>query len=79
MLRVYSAAEHRKDALDKAEQLWGRMVEHLGDRLEGPDRAPEQAPEAVARQAEETGRAWARRRLTATAQKLGKERERPAG
>ncbi|HYO56914.1 DUF4175 family protein, partial [Archangium sp.] len=38
VLRVYSAAEHRRAALEKAEALWGRMVDHLADRLEGPDR-----------------------------------------
>ena len=38
VLRVYSAAEHRRAALQKAEAIWGRMVDHLADRMEGPDR-----------------------------------------
>ncbi|QSQ22692.1 DUF4175 family protein [Pyxidicoccus parkwayensis] len=48
VLRIYSAAEHRRAALDKAEQLWGRMVDHLADRLEGPDRVKQKDPQAVA-------------------------------
>ncbi len=41
VLKVYSAAEHRREAVAKAEALWERLVTHLGDRLEGPDRAKE--------------------------------------
>jgi len=37
-LKVYSAAEHRRDAVLRAEQLWERLVTHLAARLEGPDR-----------------------------------------
>ncbi|WP_246357711.1 DUF4175 family protein, partial [Pyxidicoccus fallax] len=48
VLRVYSAAEHRRAALEKAEQLWGRMVDHLADRLEGPDRDKKKDPQAIA-------------------------------
>ena len=48
VLRIYSAAEHRRAALEKAEQLWGRMVDHLADRLEGPDRAKQKDPQAIA-------------------------------
>jgi hypothetical protein len=48
VLRVYSAAEHRRAALEKAEQLWGRMVDHLADRLEGPERARQKDPQAIA-------------------------------
>ncbi|WP_090488209.1 DUF4175 family protein [Myxococcus virescens] len=47
VLRVYSAAEHRRAALEKAEQLWGRMVDHLADRLEGPERAKQKDPQAI--------------------------------
>lgn len=47
VLRIYSAAEHRRAALEKAEALWGRMVDHLADRLEGPDRAPKKDPQQV--------------------------------
>ncbi len=37
-LKLYSAAEHRREALAKAEALWGRLVDHLADRMEAPDR-----------------------------------------
>ncbi len=47
VLRIYSAAEHRRAALQKAEALWGRMVDHLADRLESPDRAPKKDPQQV--------------------------------
>ncbi|QSQ12828.1 DUF4175 family protein [Myxococcus landrumensis] len=48
VLRIYSAAEHHRAALEKAEQLWGRMVDHLADRLEGPDREKQKDPQAIA-------------------------------
>lgn len=38
-LKLYSSAEHRREALTKAEVLWLRMVDHLADRMEAPDRA----------------------------------------
>ncbi|WP_422723934.1 DUF4175 family protein [Hyalangium rubrum] len=47
MLRIYSAAEHRRAALQKAEALWGRLVDHLADRLEGSDREKEKTPESI--------------------------------
>ena len=47
VLKVYSAAEHRRAAVRKVEALWERMLGHLGDRLEGPDRHPEQEPARV--------------------------------
>lgn len=37
-LKLYSSAEHRREALAKAEELWVRLVDHLADRMEGPDR-----------------------------------------
>lgn len=37
-LKVYSSAEHRREALAKAEVLWFRLVDHLADRMESPDR-----------------------------------------
>lgn len=39
-LKLYSSAEHRREALQKAEALWIRLIDHLADRMEGPDRAP---------------------------------------
>ncbi|MBL8922155.1 MAG: DUF4175 family protein [Myxococcaceae bacterium] len=38
VLKLYSAAEHRREALRKAEALWERLVTHLADRQEAPDR-----------------------------------------
>ena len=38
VLRVYSAAEHRRAAMERAQRLWDRMVIQLADRMEGPDR-----------------------------------------
>ncbi len=37
-LKLYSDAEHREEALRKAEALWVRLVDHLADRMESPDR-----------------------------------------
>ncbi|MEW6431273.1 MAG: DUF4175 family protein [Myxococcota bacterium] len=48
-LKVYSAAEHRRDALAKVEAQWERLVGHLADRMESPDRAsPATADAALA-------------------------------
>lgn len=46
-LKVYSAAEHRREALAKAEAVWERLVGHLADRMEGPDRPAPTTPEAA--------------------------------
>jgi hypothetical protein len=46
-LKVYSAAEHRREALEKAEALWERLVTHLADRMEGADRSSPALPEAA--------------------------------
>ena len=37
-LVVYSAAEHRREALRRATELWERLLAHLATRMEGPDR-----------------------------------------
>ncbi len=47
VLRIYSAAEHRRAALQKAEALWGRLVDHLADRLEGSDHEDKKDAERV--------------------------------
>ncbi len=48
-LKLYSSAEHRRQALARAEELWARLVDHLADRMEGGDRAsPTTADAAVA-------------------------------
>lgn len=49
-LKIYSASEHRRDAVRKAEVLWERLVTHLGNRLEGPDRAADKELEKIAGQ-----------------------------
>ncbi len=47
-LKLYSSAEHRRQALARAEELWARLVDHLADRMEGADRAsPTTADAAV--------------------------------
>lgn len=46
-LKLYSAAEHRREALVKAEALWERLVTHLADRMEAPDRPSPAPPEAA--------------------------------
>lgn len=52
VLRVYSAAEHRRAAMERAQRLWDRMVMLLADRLEGPDRDGAKEPQKVASGAE---------------------------
>jgi hypothetical protein len=61
-LKVYSAAEHRREALQKAEALWERLVTHLADRMDGKDRAsPASADAALGeRPVDERARALAR-------------------
>lgn len=48
-LKLYSASEHRREALAKAEALWERLVTHLADRMESSDRkSPTPVDAAVA-------------------------------
>ncbi len=79
VLRVYSAAEHTRQALEKAEALWGRMVDHLADRLEGPDRERTKDPAKVAsaQTVDTTGLALVAD-MRGLAQQLGRERDIPA-
>lgn len=46
-LKLYSADEHRREALKKAEALWERLILHLADRLEGADRISPATREAA--------------------------------
>ncbi|MCY1019620.1 DUF4175 family protein [Pyxidicoccus sp. MSG2] len=79
VLRVYSAAEHLRAALQKAEQLWGRMVDHLADRLEGPDRAKQKDPQAVAAAASvDTSGQQLMTDMRTLAQELARERDVPS-
>lgn len=49
-LKIYSASEHRREAVRKAEALWERLVAHLANRLEGPDRLADKDLDKVAGQ-----------------------------
>jgi Domain of unknown function (DUF4175) len=77
--KLYSASEHRRAALEKAEALWERLVELLADRLEGRDRKLEKSPEELAagRAIDERGEALAQD-LTQTAAELLKDKDAPA-
>ncbi len=46
-LVVYSAAEHRREALRRAAELWERLLAHLATRMEGPDRDPRKSEDKV--------------------------------
>ncbi|HLL55099.1 MAG TPA: DUF4175 family protein [Myxococcaceae bacterium] len=78
VLKVYSAAEHRRAALEKAEALWERLVIQLADRMEGPDRQEPKSPEKVAghAQVDEAGKQLAGD-FTAAAQEIAAERDAP--
>jgi hypothetical protein len=79
VLRVYSAAEHRRAALQKAEALWGRMVDHLADRMEGPDRdKTKDVQKVTAAQTVDTSGQTLVTDMRALAQELGRERDNPA-
>jgi len=79
VLRIYSAAEHVRAALEKAEALWGRMVDHLADRLEGPDREKVKDPAKVAsaQSVDASGQTLVTD-MRALAQELSRERDTPA-
>jgi hypothetical protein len=47
MLVVYSAAEHRREALRRAAELWERLLGHLATRMEGPDRDARKSEDKV--------------------------------
>jgi hypothetical protein len=46
-IKLYSAAEHRRQALRRAEVLWESLVTHLADRQESADRKAPLSLEAV--------------------------------
>ncbi|WNG21062.1 DUF4175 family protein [Cystobacter fuscus] len=79
VLRVYSAAEHLRAALQKVEALWDRMVDHLADRLEGPEREKvRDAKKVLAAQAVDTNGQTLVADLSTLAQELRRERDTPA-
>ncbi|MBK7857204.1 MAG: DUF4175 family protein [Archangiaceae bacterium] len=47
-LKLYSASEHRREALKRAEALWERLLLHLADRMESNDRLADKTPEMAA-------------------------------
>ena len=78
LLRIYSAAEHLRAALQKAEALWGRMVDHLADRLEGPDREKvKDAQKVASAQSVDTSGLSLVADMRALAQELSRERDTP--
>ncbi len=78
VLKLYSAAEHRRAAVERVQKLWDRMVTHLADRLESNDRAKEKTAELVApgQTTDQSGTQLAAD-LVAAARELAKERDAP--
>jgi hypothetical protein len=78
-LKLYSAAEHRREAVKKAQAIWERLVNHLADRMEGADReAGKKELEAVKRGADldERGFTLATETMDLSGE-LGRERDAP--
>jgi len=77
-IKIYSASEHRREAVRKAEALWERLVAHLAGRLEGPDRDADREPEKIAAQSslDQTGGELASEMLQA-ARELSRQRDSP--
>ena len=77
-LRIYSAAEHRTEGIRRVDALWERMVSHLADRMEGPDRSRTRDIAAVTAQTrvDESGQTLAGD-LIVTGRQLARERDRP--
>lgn len=78
-LKWYDAAEHRRNALKKAEELWEKLLTHVADRIEGPDVRPAASPEALitARSTDAKGLALAQEFLEA-GQELSKQKDAPS-
>jgi hypothetical protein len=78
VVRVYSAAEHRREAVKKAEAMWERLVVQLADRLEGGDLAePMQAPRVQAGQRVDEAGVVLSQDLRVTAAEISQERDAP--
>jgi hypothetical protein len=77
-IKIYSASEHRRDAVRKAEALWERLVAHLASRLEGPDRDPEKESDKIPLQSslDQSGGELASEMLQ-TARELSRQRDTP--
>ena len=46
-IKIYSEAEHRRAAMEKARAAWEQLMAHLGDRLELQDGGPVATPERL--------------------------------
>ncbi|MGZ3444247.1 MAG: DUF4175 family protein [Myxococcaceae bacterium] len=76
-LFVYSAAEHRREALRRAAELWERLVAHLATRMEGPDRDARKSEDKVrAQEPVDTSGIVLAGDLVGTARALARERDR---
>lgn len=75
-LKLYSAEEHRREAMKKTEALWERLVAHLADRMEEPARTSPATPDgALAGKPTDTRAAQLSDELTQLAQDLDRERD----
>ena len=76
-LVVYSAAEHRREALRRAAELWERLLAHLATRMEGPDRDGRKSEDKVRAQepVDTSGLALAGD-IVSTGRALARERDR---
>jgi hypothetical protein len=76
-LVVYSAAEHRREALRRATELWERLLAHLATRMEGPDRDGRKSEDKVRSQEPvDTSGLVLSGDIVATARALARERDR---
>jgi len=76
-LVVYSAAEHRREALRRASELWERLLAHLATRMEGPDRDGKKSEDRVRSQEPvDTSGLVLSGDLVSTARGLARERDR---
>jgi hypothetical protein len=76
-LVVYSAAEHRREALRKATELWERLLAHLATRMEGPDRDGRKNEDKVRSQEPvDTSGLGLAGDIVSTARELARERDR---
>lgn len=76
-LVVYSAAEHRREALRRAAELWERLLGHLATRMEGPDRDARKSEDKVrAQEPVDTSGLVLAGDLVGTARALARERDR---
>ena len=76
-LVVYSAAEHRREALRRATELWERLLMHLATRMEGPDRDRTKTADKVrAQEPVDTSGTTLGTDFVATGRALARERDR---